>query len=352
MKNKLSLLATTVFRWPGLFFLLVVFQVGVILAQSQRASPDLESMISSTINNTYNYNFKDAVETTDRIISTYPLLPEGYLYKCGVYWKMLEEGCVESTDSAKGEIKLLVDEACELSADEVDKNPNDVRGLFCYAGALVYRARYEAGHHDWFAVMSDGIKTKKMLEKAIGVDTNFYDAYSGVGAFNYYAARIPWYLKPIALVVGVGGNEDEGISQLKKAAQLGKYAKVEAAVFLASVVYVNKEDYSSALKIMLNLHKEFPDNIDFLRNLCRDYYEMHNYDEAIRFADIALSKDNLIGSCHRNSIGYVRFYRGKSYESLNMKEKAIADYEMVVKLNGDDYSSKEAKAALENLRNQ
>ena len=75
------------------------------------------------------------------------------------------------------------------------------------------------------------------------------------------------------------------LPQLKKAAQFGKYAKIEAEVFLASVVYVNEEDYSSALKIMLNLHRQFPDNLDFLRNLCHDYYEMQNYEEVIRFAE-------------------------------------------------------------------
>ena len=68
-------------------------------------------------------------------------------------------------DSTKGEIKLLIDKACELSAAKVDTNPNDVDGtlLLCRVTGLL--ARYEADDHDWFAVMSDGIKAKKMLEK-------------------------------------------------------------------------------------------------------------------------------------------------------------------------------------------
>ncbi|HUI31045.1 MAG TPA: tetratricopeptide repeat protein [Candidatus Acidoferrales bacterium] len=322
-------------------------QLHPLLAQSSVSSFDLESMINSTIENTYNYEFRNAIETTNRMIESYPARPEGYLYKCGVFWKMSEEGCIDSTDSMRFEIRILIDKACQLSAAEIEKNPDDVNALFCYAGALVYRARAEAVSHNWYAVMSDGIKTRKLLEKVVAVDSNFCDAYSGLGAFNYYAARIPWYLKPIAFVLGVSGDEKEGVVQLKKAAQLGKYAKVEAAVFLSSVVYVNQGDYSDAAEIMRDLHGQFPRSLFFLRSLCRDYYEMGNYSETVYYADIALSPDTC--SCHRGDIGYIRFYRGESYEKLNERSKAIADYEIVAVQNGNEYSGREAKAALEKL---
>ncbi len=335
-----------------LFLYLILLQGGWCFAQSQSSAAGLESMMHATNEFTYNYDFDKAVETTEKMIASYPTKPEGYLYKCGVYLKMTEEDCIGSVDTATLGISKLIDKACELSDAEVKENPNDVLGLFCYAGALVYRARSEAAHRDWLAVMSDGIKTKKLLAKAIEIDSNFYDAYSGLGAFEYYAARIPWYLKPIAFVLGVSGNEDEGIVQLMKAAQLGKYSRIEACELLASVVYTNKEDYSSAEKIMFELHRQFPRNLDFVRNLCRDYYEMQNYAAVISFADTALAMSNPPASCHSRSLGYIRFYRGKSYERLNENEKAIADYETVIRLNGADYSGREARAALEELRNR
>jgi tetratricopeptide (TPR) repeat protein len=337
----------------GVIFPFFIFsQAGWSFAQSPNSASGLEAMMNATIESTYSYDFKEALETTKKMIMAYPTKPEGYLYRCGVYQKMIEEDCIGSVDTTTLGISKLIDKACELSAAEVKENPDDVLGLFCYAGALVYRARTEAAHRDWLAVMSDGIKTKKLLEKAIEIDSNFYDAYSGIGAFGYYAARMPWYLKPIAFVLGVSGNEDEGILQLRKAAQLGRYSKIEASVFLASVVYANKEEYSSAENIMLELHRQFPGNFDFIRNLCHDYYKMQNYGAVISYADTALSMGDTSASCHSRSLGYIRFYRGKSYERLNENDKAMADYEMVVRLNGADYSGKEAKAALEELRNR
>ncbi|MGO9481535.1 MAG: tetratricopeptide repeat protein [Candidatus Kryptoniota bacterium] len=342
LKYIVSFLSLILWTQPGQF----------TRAQSRNSSTNLDEVITSILHDTYDCKYNVALDETDKLIMDFPDEPEGYLYKSGVYWKMMEEGCVGSSDSTKMEIRALIDKACELSQQKLQSDPNDIMTHFYYAGSLAYRAGYEGMNHDWFAVMSDGIKAKRILERTIELDPNFYDAYSGLGAFNYYTAHIPWYLKPLAFVLGVNGNENEGIAQLEKAAQFGKYAKIEAEVFLASVVYAHQEAYSNALKIMLDLHRQFPDNLDFLRQICHDYYEIRNYAEVIRFAGIALAMDDSTGSCHLSTLCYIRFCRGESYEELNEKSKAIADYEIVTKLNGQGYSGKEAKEALDKLRSQ
>jgi len=356
--HTIKLSMSLLMKYSSLSLSLILFFRAEVWAQSAGSPPgspvnfSFDGLITRILDDTYDCKFDEALTKSDDLIAAFPDNPEGYLYKSGICWKMLEEGCVESRDSTKREIKVLIDKACELSERELDAHPGDTMAYFHYAGSLAYRAGFEAISHDWLAVMSDGINAKKMLEKTIEIDSNFYDAYSGLGAFNYYGSHIPWYLKPLAFVVGVRGNEDVGIAQLKKAAQFGKHAKIEASVFLATVVYVNEEDYSDAAKLLVELHRQFPDNLDFTRDLCRDYYEMQKFNEAIRCADAALSMDDPVGMCHRKSVSYIRFYRGKSYERLNERNKAIADYEVVVKLDGDAYSGREAKAALEKLRTQ
>lgn len=345
-------------------------------------------MVSWTIENTYDYKFEEAVRTTDKLIAAYPDEPVGYLYKCGVIWKMLEEDCAGPTDSAYSEIKHLIDSACGLSKTYVGKNPSDVMGLFYYAGGLVYRARYGAIKHDWFSVMSDGVKSRKLLQKILELDPNFYDAYSGIGAFNYYASNIPWYLKPIAYVLGVSGNGAEGLAQLRKAAEYGKYSKTEAAEFLATVVYVNEDDYSGAKEIMRILHDEYPLNLDFTRSLCWDLYKLHDYAPIIGYADSALSLYASNDGCHGRNIGYLLFLRanalsdlnrdyaealndytkmigiavpkflvrwsylgrGELFLKLNRVADAISDFETAADINGDSYTFARARTALDTLR--
>ncbi len=339
--------------WLALLSQLCSFQLQhSVRAQSRAPASDIGTMIDSTMEETYNYRFAIALNITDRMIASYPKDPEGYLYKCAVYWKTLEEGCGGSVDSVKREIKLLTDEACELSAAKIHTSPNDVTGLFHYAGSLVYRARYEATQNDWFSVMTDGTKTRRLLNKVIELDSNFYDAYSGLGAFNYYAAHIPWYLKPVAFILGIAGNEAEGILQLEKASQYGKYSSIEATEFLATVVDMNKKDYANAAKLMLGLHHEYPRNPYFVRCLCSAYFELRDYSDVTRCADSALVDYLTPGSCSGTSVEYIHYYRGASYERLNQKDKAIADYEIVVKGGGDDYACRQAKEALDRLKEQ
>jgi tetratricopeptide (TPR) repeat protein len=315
----------------------------------KRERASLDELISLTLAETYNFKFGDALKVTDEIIRKYPDEPVGYLYKCGVYWKMVEQGCAEPEDSINEEIGRLIDKACECSKHDIEAHRNEVMARFCYAGALVYRARREAIDHEWFSVLSDGSKVKELLEEAIAMKPDFYDAYSGIGAFNYYGARIPWYLKPLAFVMGISGDEEEGISQLEKAAKLGKYSQVEAAVFLASVVYKSNGNFVGSSRVMSELHLRYPDNLDFVENLCYDYYELQNYSKVIDLANAVL-KDGTVNKCYKHTLASIRFYRAESYERLNQIDKAVDDYEFVIRNGGNSYSYRKAMAALERLK--
>lgn len=357
-------------------------------AQSPNSHDKMESMMDSTIGETYNYRFGRALAITDTMIAMYPERPEGYIYKCGIFSKMLVEECFQSPDSVWSLYKRLVDKACELSKKKVESEPDDVTGLFHYASALVYRSRYEAAKNDWIGLMTDGVKSKKVLEKAIGLDPHFYDAYSGIGAFNYYAAHLPWYLKPVALVLGINGNEEEGIAELKKAAQFGDYSKAEAASFLADIVCKDKKNYPEMVRLALALHRQYPGNLDFVRTLCLAYYKLHDYDSVIRYSDPTLSKYKSSNSGRFLSLAYILFYRGESYmalkmnypgaiadyskaiemgepialasmayygrgslyERLGMKLKAVSDFETAIRLNGDDNACRLARVALDTLK--
>lgn len=349
--------------------------------------PRLQALIDSTVAETYNYNFTPALAITDSMIARYPGRPEGYIYKCGIYSKMLAESYFRHRDSVWNVYRRIVDRACKLSKDRVKAHPDDVDDLFHYASALVYRSRYEAAKSDWLGLMSDGVRSRKLLERAIGLDSTFYDAYSGIGAFNYYAAHLPWYLKPVALILGIQGNERKGIADLKKAAQLGFYARAESASFLADIVYKEKKNYRVIARIALRLHTQYPGNLDFVRSLCFAYYKMNDFEQVVHYADPVLARYGGPDSTRFRSLAFIRFYRGEAYaalrrnydlaiadysrtiemgessmlvsrayygrgsiyERLGLKRKAVLDFKTAIRLNGDYNACKLARAALDSL---
>ncbi len=368
--------------------ILLAFQAVAQTGGGTAAHNKLDALIDSTVENTYNYRFRKALDFADSMIAAYPDRPEGYVYRCGIYSKMIAEDYFLSPDSIWNVYHAVVDRACSISKKRAELAPDNVHRLFYYASALVYRSRYEAAKSDWFGLMADGLKSRKILEKAVKLDPRFYDAYSGIGAFNYYAAHLPWYLKPIALILGINGNEKVGIEELKKAAENASYSKAEAASFLADIVYVDKKDYSGIVRLSLALHRMYPGNLDFVRSLCFGYYRLHDYDKVLRFADPCLADYRGADSLRFVSLSYIRFYRGEAYaalrkhygeaiadlsktiemgkpsvlisqayygrgsvyERMGERDKAIMDFETAIKLNGDDNACRQARIALDSLQ--
>ncbi len=350
----------------------------------------MEALLDSTATETYNYNFSGALKLAEDMIRLYPDRPEGYIYKCGIYSKMLMEEAFQSPDSIWKIYKPLVEKGCELSKQRVKTNPEDIKDLFNYASALVYRSRYDAAKSDWIGLMSDAVKSKKMLEKALEVDPTFYDAYSGIGAFDYYAAHLPWYLKPVAFLLGIKGDEAGGIADLKKASRLGNHSKAEAASFLAEIVYTDEKKFDEIAALASDLHRKYPGNLDYTRTLCFAYYKLHEYGKVIECADQAVNHDTIGEPDRFLSMAYIRFYRGESfaamkshydaaiadyskaieigepsvlvtqayygrgtvYEKMGEWKMARADYQTVLKLNGDDRACRLAKVALDSLKSR
>lgn len=383
MKRRLVLVLAAVMSTAS-----VALCAGGQAASLPKLPTKISSLMDSTVQETYNYRFSRALEFADSMIALYPDRPEGYIYRCGIYSKMLNEGSFQSPDSVWKIYRVAVDRACKLSKERLEIAPDDVRALFNYAGALVYRSRYEAAKNDWLGLMSDGVKSRNLLEKAVGLDPHFYDAYSGIGAFDYYAAHLPWYLKPVALVLGISGNQEKGIHELKEAAQFGDYSKAEAASFLADIVYTDSKDYIGIVRLSLELHTKYPGNLDFVRALCFGYYKLQDYNKVVQYADPCLAHFAGADSMRFISLAYIRYYRGEAfaalrtnyndaiadysktiemgapsvlisrayygrgsvYERLGNRQKAMSDFETAIRLNSDDDACREARVALDSLK--
>lgn len=341
----------------------------------------------------YNYKFDEAFRVADRMIASKPEEPYGYFYKSMVYWEFFRsrgatEGGAEPSDSVSARFRHLIDKSIELSEAKIDVDQNDIEGLFYYGGALGYRARYEGMKGNWFSAASDGAKSRKYLERAVAMDSTCFDAYLGIGAFDYYASHIPWFLKPISFLFGLNGEEDNAVRELKITVKSGMHARAEAAEFLAVTVYMSKGMWSDALEILAGLHSEYPFNPGFARNLCIVLYKMNDYPAVVRLADSTFARYARGGPDYMFNTGYMRilramsnlklrtnyrsavadcgevisagqpeflipwayYIRGTIHAEWNMKEEAASDFETALRMKDFDSSRSRAKQALDSLR--
>ena len=86
----------------------------------------------------------------------------------------------------------------------------------------------------------------------------YYDAYMGVGLYEYIVDNLRWYIKWLAMIVGYRGSEERGIEYLELAREKGLAVPDEASILLM-IVYFREKKNRDALAIAGELHRRFPE---------------------------------------------------------------------------------------------
>jgi tetratricopeptide (TPR) repeat protein len=113
---------------------------------------------------------------------------------------------------------------------------------------------------DVLKAASDVKDGNKALLFVVERNPNYYDAYLGLGIYNYMLGMIPRKLQFLTSILGFKGDKEEGKKQLKMAAEKGTYTNTEAKFYLTLLSwreenYMAAEDYASQL---INLYPESP----------------------------------------------------------------------------------------------
>jgi hypothetical protein len=108
---------------------------------------------------------------------------------------------------------------------------------FWLATALGYRARQRELHgHAWGAA-KDAKAMRDAYRRVLAADSSCVDCYLGLGVYEYGLARASALAKLVAKLIGLGsGSAERGISDLRRVAQNGDLARVEATWVLAAAL--------------------------------------------------------------------------------------------------------------------
>jgi tetratricopeptide (TPR) repeat protein len=171
--------------------------------------------------------------------------------------------------------------AAEVAEERLKKNKNDVDALFYLGGAYGSLGRYYAMTRSYLNAYWYGKKGKEFLEQVVEMDPQYYDAYLGLGIFNYLADVLPRFVKILSFILGIQGDKEVGIDQLELAADKGVYTKTEAMFFLSAIYTYREREYEKAIKILNQLLEKYPGNPGALFTLGRSYSFMGECDKAL-----------------------------------------------------------------------
>jgi len=304
-------------------FYLFLFTLAAI--QPARAAVDEED-IQRGVNLTLNMRFEKAIALFDSIIQEYPQDPAGYFLKSAVYFwmytqdvRMADVGTLFETISKTG---------IEVAENRLDENENDLDAKF-YLGAIYGNlGRYYIMNSSWIKAYWYGSEGKDLLKEIIESNPEYYNAYLGLGIYHYYADILPGVIKVLSYILGIKGDKQKGLRELRLAMNKGTFVKSEAQFFLAMTYMYFEYDYLRARNLWAELAKGHPDNMFFILSQARCEMYMNNYLKALRlYKKVLEKKDDRL----KFALNRAHYFAGEIYFKMNNFHQAAYHYEQAVK---------------------
>ncbi len=244
------------------------------------------------VDSLYNFNGIAAEKRLAEWQEKYPDHPLWQLFDgMKFWWLVLSDLQNHSYDE---HLLRLMKKADYAASKLLHEQAHHADGLIIKAIANGYMARHYANRGDWLTSIRYGRTAIKAYQYLQNVMSDLPDLKLAKGLKLYYSAYLP-EAYPIVKTVSwflPDGNMKKGLRMLKQASKQAIFAGAEATYFLGNI-YFNYEDRpKKAVGYFRELNKAYPNNNYYSRLLVHSYYEIGEYDKALKTIDKILQRWN------------------------------------------------------------
>jgi len=264
------------------FVILFVFCIDLSSQFITKDNKEIMELGYEGINYIYKVKPDKAKEIFRELIKKYPDHPFGYFGLAMSKWADFEYLEEESSPKYYEEYHNLSKNAIEVGEKWVLKNPQDANAWMCLGGVYGLLARLYVTQHKWLKAYFTGRKAIKNMKKALEIDPHLYDAYLGLGLWEYSAATLPSVIRVLASLL-IHGDASKGIEYLRLCALKGYFCKIAAKLLLVEIYTQTDSKYANpveGVKISRELVSLYPNLSQMQFILIVSLYEAKMYDEA------------------------------------------------------------------------
>jgi hypothetical protein len=202
--------------------------------------------------------FDEAEEVTRRGIQLAPSQPLPRVFLDSVLVTRLQEEYDQGqlNDDDIHEFFREADDAVVL-AERRDADRPDAYSKFYLGGAYGLRGLGSLALRRIIPSYRDGRKARRYLKDAVSRDPGLFDAYLGMGEFEYQSQHLGHLLQ---FILGMPGDKARGIAMLKTCAEKGTFASLPAKVFLARILSVDEKQFAAGLPYVRETYQAYPRN--------------------------------------------------------------------------------------------
>ena len=204
--------------------------------------------------------FTEALAELDNALTAEPGNPIALFLKAEVYWQLWLINREHRPYNAN--FHQWMGQAIESAQGRLKQNRADTDAMLVVASAYARLGMFEGVNGKMFAAARRSIKAIDMLDQVVELKPDLYDAYFGLGMYDYLIAGHSTGARlAFKFLGGIFGNKERGLERLKLAAERGTWSKGSARFFLG-LIYgkYEKGQEDVALEWLEPLVEEYPDN--------------------------------------------------------------------------------------------
>ncbi|HAT72621.1 MAG TPA: hypothetical protein DCS63_07380 [Elusimicrobia bacterium] len=243
---------------------------------------ELRLLSKKGIDAIYSVDLPEAKKNFDLALEKYPAHPFPHFGIAMAKWANLEYLEDESDPKLDKEYAELTDKAIETGLAWIKKHPGDANAYLCLGGMYGLRARLAVLQHRWVKAFFDGKKAISNTRRALKIDPELYDAYLGLGMYEYYAGTLPGAIKLLANLF-LSGDAGKGLEYLNVCKEKGYFNALAAKLLLIEIYTQTGSRFSNpelAVKWSRELRAQYPVHPQMHFVEIVSLYEYKKYDES------------------------------------------------------------------------
>ena len=218
-----------------------ILSVPSISAQSK----NLPELGLKGIELTHDMQYEKAHKIFDEMIRLEPKNPRGYFFKSACYYSMYTD---EKNHADK--FRHATNKAIDIAREMLRKNGDDPDAMFYLGCAYGKLGMYYMDNGSYIKAYWYGNKGIKYLKKVIEKDPDYYDAYLGLGIFDYSVSVLPKIIKSLSFLLRINGDRIKGLDEIRLTSTKGTYAKGDAKIALLNIYIDYENDFDAALTLL------------------------------------------------------------------------------------------------------
>jgi hypothetical protein len=227
----------------------------------------------------YNLDYDRAVQEFDQVLQRHPDDPfaVNHLLTAILFRELYRMGALNTGEYAndtfiraahspadpkvKQQIKDLAQRATQLEENSLDANSKDVDALYARGATRAQFAAYTAlVERAWFSALRNAVGARRDHERVLELAPQDTPAKLIVGAHNYVMGSLPLALRAGVTMLGIGGNKELGLQDLRECAAGTGETSTDAKIVL--VLFLRREHrYQEALPIARWLIQAYPHDV-------------------------------------------------------------------------------------------